>query len=118
MLITGGILQVIRRNLKAICKKIGNYRVITIVSGGIVSDDDFYSCLNAMIGSTLAAAAAGYRPKIIPIATLINSGRSMLDNVITVGILAKNVMITGMVIPMIRPTIPPSVESTTVSIRN
>jgi hypothetical protein len=57
-------------------------------------------------------------PKIMPIPTLMNSGRSMLDNVITVGISEKKVIIVGMIIPIASPTIPPSVESTTVSIRN
>ena len=77
-----------------------------------------HSCLKAMMGSTLAAFAAGYKPKIIPTPTLINRGSNMLSRVITVGILAKYVIIEGMIIPTARPTIPPRVESTTVSIRN
>lgn len=49
----------------------------------------YYSCRSAMIGSTLAARIAGYKPKTSPITKLITKGSAMLAGVITVGMPAK-----------------------------
>ena len=70
------------------------------------------------MGSTLAALAAGYSPKIIPTKELINRGSNILHRVMKVGIPEKYVISKGMKIPNPRPTIPPIVDNTTVSIRN
>ena len=71
-----------------------------------------------MMGSTLAALIAGYRPKMIPIETLTNSGSNTPIHVTSVAIPEKYVIRIGIIRPTARPISPPVVDKTTVSIRN
>jgi hypothetical protein len=77
-----------------------------------------YSCLKATIGSTLEARTAGYKPKIIPIFVLINKENKILPGVITVSIPAKQMINKGMRIPKPIPIMLPTIESTSISMRN
>ena len=71
-----------------------------------------------MIGSSFAALIAGYNPKIIPVAVLIPNDNNKFHIVTIVGMPANFVTRNGINKPKPTPIIPPTIDSTSVSIKN